>query len=133
MLDLINQLKKEHAEIKDSLKKIEQMDLYRKEARNELMKVKGLFLQHLKKEDEEVYPKLKMASSNDEDLMHMLNYFEDDAKLISKFTSIFFDRHFNKHSSEGFQMEFRVICSTLLNRIEIEEEIFFPEYDKLFR
>jgi predicted restriction endonuclease len=133
MLDIINELKKEHAKIKESFKTIEKMGLFHKDARKELIKVKDLFLEHLKKEDEEVYPRLKIASSNDEHLMQILNYFEDEAKLISKFTNIFFNKHSKQSSSEGFQREFKVIHSILLKRIEKEEELFLSEYEKLFK
>jgi hypothetical protein len=54
------------------------------------------------------------------------------AKFISKFAFIFFDKYSLWHASaEGFQREFNLIYSTLMKRVEKEEEILFPEYEKL--
>jgi iron-sulfur cluster repair protein YtfE (RIC family) len=130
--EFVNELKKEHAEIRESLNKIDQIGHFTKEARVELMFVKDYFLRHLEKEDGEVYPRLKEASLQDENLKNIFQYFEDEEKLISKFALIFFDKYSSRDAiSDGFQREFNLIYSTLMKRIEKEEEILFPEYEKL--
>jgi hemerythrin superfamily protein len=132
MSDYIIELKKEHAELRESLNKIDQIGHFTKETRVELMIVKDYFLRHLEKEDGEVYPRLKKASLQDEDLKNIFQHFEDEAKLISEFAFIFFDKYSSRDaSSDGFQREFNLIYSTLMKRIEKEEEILFPEYEKL--
>jgi predicted restriction endonuclease len=131
MPEFIDDLKKEHAEIKDSLQEISEMDLHSKEARSKLMEMKEIFINHIQKEDDEMYPRLKEASSDDEHLMNVLKYFEDEIKLISQFVSIFFNKFSNKTASEGFEREFRLISSTLIKRIDQEEEVFFPEYENM--
>ncbi len=130
MSEFIDSLRIEHAAIKESLKKISAMDLSSKEARSELIRIKEVFVEHLQKEDDEMYPLLKRASSSDEQLMSILQYMEEEIKLISKFVFIFFDRYSQKTDHAGFDREFSLICSTLIKRIEKEEEVFFPEYEK---
>jgi hemerythrin superfamily protein len=78
-----------------------------------------------------MYPRLKEASASDEQLMNILKYMEDEIKLISQFVFIFFDKFSKKTDSVGFDREFSLICSTLIKRIEKEEEVFFPEYEKI--
>jgi iron-sulfur cluster repair protein YtfE (RIC family) len=132
MSAFINELKNEHAEIKNSLDKIHQIGHFTKETRVELMIVKDYLFRHLGKEDGEVYTKLKEASFKDEDLKNIFQYFEDESELISKFAFIFFDKYSSRDASAlGFQREFNLIYSTLMKRIEKEEEILFPEYEKL--
>ena len=131
MTDFIDSLRQEHAAIKDSLKRISTMDLDSREARIKLMKVKEIFINHIKKEDEVMYPRLKEASSSDEHLMNILKYMEDEIELISQFVFIFFDKYSKKNASHGFEREFSLICSTLITRIEKEEAVFFPEYEKM--
>jgi iron-sulfur cluster repair protein YtfE (RIC family) len=132
MSEFVSDMKKEHVEIKNSLDKIDHMGHFTKETRVELMMIKDYLLKHLEKEDGEVYARLKKASLNDQHLKNILQYFEDEAKLISKFAVIFFNKYSSRDAfSDGFQREFNLIYSTLLKRIEKEEEILFPEYEKL--
>jgi len=131
MSEFVDSLRQEHAEIKGSLNRLAAMDFNNKEARIMLMEVKEIFINHIKKEDDVMYPRLKEASSSDENLMHILKYMEDEIELISKFVFIFFDKYSKKSSSDGFEREFSLICSTLITRIEKEEAIFFPEYEKI--
>jgi iron-sulfur cluster repair protein YtfE (RIC family) len=132
MSEFVSDLKKEHVEIRNSLDKIDQIGHFTKETRVELVMVKDYLLKHLEKEDGEVYARLKETSLNDEHLKNILQYFEEEAKLISKFAVIFFDKYSSRHAlTDGFQREFNLIYSTLLKRIEKEEEILFPEYEKL--
>jgi hypothetical protein len=130
--EFVNELKREHAEIKNSLDKIDHIGHFTKETRFEVEMVKDHLLKHLKKEDKEVYTRLKKASLNDKHLEYILQYFEDEAKLISGFAVIFFDKYSSRDvSSDGFRREFNLIYSTVMKRIEQEEEILFPEYEKL--
>ena len=131
MSEFIDSLRKEHDAIKESLMKISSMDLSSKEARNDLLKIQEVFTRHLQKEDDEMYPRLKEASSSDEQLMSILRYMEDEIKLISQFVFIFFDKYSKRADTVGFDREFSLICSTLIKRIEKEEEVFFPEYEKI--
>jgi hemerythrin superfamily protein len=133
MSDFIYELKQEHSQIRVSLQEISSMDLHSKEARKKLLEMKALFINHIKKEDEEIYPKLKEVSSNDAQFMNILNYLESEIRLISQFVSIFFDRVPDKKASQGLNREFSLISSTLIKRIDHEEEIFFPEYEKISR
>jgi len=131
MSEFIDSLRKEHDEIKASLMKISSMDLSSKDARLQLSIIQEVFIKHLQKEDDEMYPRLKEASSSDEQLMNILKYMEDEIKLISQFVFIFFDKFSKKTDSVGFDREFSLICSTLIQRIEKEEKVFFPEYEKM--
>ena len=132
MSEFISDLKIEHVEIRHSLDNIDQIGHFNKDTRIELVKVKDHLLKHLQKEDDEVYARLKRASLNDEHLKNILHYFEDEAKLISRFVAIFFDKYASRNvSADGFRREFNLIYSTVRKRIEQEEEILFPEYEKL--
>ena len=106
MSAFIDSLREEHAEIKESLMKISAMDLWSKEARLQLLKIQEVFINHLQKEDDEMYPRLKAASSSDEQLMSILKYMEDEIKLISQFVFIFFDKFSQKATPVGFDREF---------------------------
>jgi iron-sulfur cluster repair protein YtfE (RIC family) len=130
MSDFINSLREEHTAIKESLNKIGSMDLSSKEARVRLADIREVFVKHLQKEDEEMYPKLKELALSDEQLKSILQYMEEEIKLITQFVLIFFDKYSKKTKQAGFDREFSLICSTLIKRIEKEEELFFPEFEK---
>ncbi len=132
MSNYINELKKEHVEIKKALDRIDDIGHFTKAVRVELMIIREHFLVHLTKEDSDIYPKLQKASLEDEELKNMFQFFQEEAELISKFVRIFIDRYSSRNASaDGFQREFNMIYSVLLKRIENEEEILFPEYEKL--
>jgi len=131
--EFIEELRKEHTEIRDSLLQISNMDLFSEEARSRLIEVRDLLVEHLQKEDQEMYPRLKEASLEDEHFQDILNYLEGEIKLISQFVFIFFDKYSKKSSPAGIEREFNLISSTLIKRIEKEEEFFFPKYERMSR
>ncbi len=133
MSELIDDLKKEHAEMKESLRELSRMDLSSKAAKKRLMQVRETFIEHIHKEDREIYPRLKQESAGDGQLLSVLTYLEEEIELISKFVFIFFDKFSKKQSFPGLEREFHLICSTLIKRIEKEEELFFPEFEKISR
>ncbi len=58
MSALIEEFKREHSEIVDALKEVEELGIFTKEGQAKLMSVKSTLLGHLDEEDEKIYPVL---------------------------------------------------------------------------
>ncbi len=58
MSPLIEEFKREHSGILDTLKEVRELGINTKKGRAKLMSVKESLLEHLKKEDEKFYPVL---------------------------------------------------------------------------
>ena len=66
MSKLVDELKKEHSVIVETLNKVKNLGFVSEEGQNILLAVKKNLLAHLKKEDEQLYPFLKNAAENEE-------------------------------------------------------------------
>lgn len=72
-MNLIAQFKEDHDQISEIFSEVIQYGISLEEAKNRLKKLRKLLTDHLKKEDECMYPILERASEFDEDLRKKLN------------------------------------------------------------
>jgi hypothetical protein len=84
MSKLIDEFKNDHEEILEIGAKIMKRGITSREGQDILSTAKVKLLEHLKKEDERLYPALFKASEKNNDLKWTLDTFANDMKSISK-------------------------------------------------
>lgn len=131
MSKLVEELGKEHAVIAETLGKVKSLGLTSEEGQNTLLAAKNGLLEHLKKEDEQLYPVLKNAAESDADLERTLDTFAKDMNEISKAALEFFDKYSTGGSGMEFAKDLGRLFTTLSQRIRKEENILYQKYDEL--
>lgn len=131
MTKLTRNLKAQHKEIVEKLDKVRQLGIGSKEAQQLLISAKELLLNHLHKEDAELYPVLRQKAASDETLKRTMNIFAKDMESISKTAIEFFAKYSNGNSGLEFSRDFGRLFTTLGGRISKEENILYKAYENL--
>ena len=132
MTELIEELKKEHADIIDLLDRVKELGVISQEGRAILLSAKTRLLAHLQKEDEKLYPVLRREAENNRWLKLNVEIFAADMDTISKTAIDFFEKYSDDDTGLEFFKDSLRLFTTLRGRIGKEERILYAEYDKLF-
>jgi hemerythrin-like domain-containing protein len=136
-MDLIAQLKEEHVQI---VRLFEETESYASgknpngsNLNSSMNEWKEVLIQHLKLEDEALYPKFKNSES--EECKNLGEKFSEEMSTISKAALVFFDKYNSTESSdlinnEEFVNELAEIINVIKKRVEVEETILFPAFGK---
>lgn len=130
---LIEELKKEHAEIVATLKEVKKLGILSKEGQDKLMSVEASLLAHLEIEDDQMYPALQKEAEQNKDLKNTLDLFAMDMDNVSKVVQDFFDKYSEELSGEELQKDFETLYTALRKRISNEEESLYEEYEYMKR
>ncbi|TAN60490.1 hemerythrin domain-containing protein [bacterium] len=129
---LIEDLKKEHAEVAGLLKEVKRLGIGSREGKAKLLLAKDGLLSHLKKEDEQLYPVLKKESEKNEELKRTLEIFAHEMEGISGAVLNFFEKYSGSAPSGlEFAKDLGGIFVGLETRIRREENILYREYEKI--
>ena len=132
MSALIEELKKEHLEIVAALNEAKEFGILSREGQTKLMSVKAVFLEHLKKEDEQLYPALTNEAESHKDIKNTLDLFSMDMENVSKIVLELFDKCSGEEAlGMDFQREFEDLLVALNKRIRNEEDLLYEEYEKM--
>jgi len=139
MNGLVRQLKEEHktiiysfgtilSNIKDE--KVENFDVV-----DSFRELRTVLVSHLDVEDKLLYPKL--ASSEHEDAKELGKKFSDEMMGITKVVIAFFDKYGHAAAPKlrqdaEFNKEVVALVDAVKDRIDKEEKILFPVYDKYY-
>ncbi len=130
---LIEELKKEHAEIVTTLGEVKKLGILSKEGQDKLMSVEASLLAHLEIEDDQLYPVLRKEAEQNKDLKNTLDLFAMDMDNVSKVVRDFFDKYSEELSGEELSKDFENLYTALSKRISNEEESLYEEYDYMKR
>lgn len=129
MADFIRELTEEHKVLLDMLEGFKRgQGITGKEWKEKLFAAKELFIEHLKKEDESLYPELLSASELDPDLEKTVQEFIDDMRRISAMTLAFLDKYHENSGGTAFIRDFAELEINLKKRISQEEMVLYPQY-----
>ncbi len=131
MSELIEGFKREHSEIIDALKEVEELGILSKEGQAKLMSVKETLHEHLKEEDEKFYPVLLKEAEQNKKLKEELEVFAKDWKNVSRVVFGFFDKYYKGILGTDLLWDFETLFMVLRARIKNEEEILYDEYEKI--
>lgn len=128
---LIGNLKNEHEKIVNALTQAREAGFSNEECFERLREVKLALVAHLAEEDAHLYPTLFEAAKTDTALKSTLGIFAQDMHEVSRQVLAFFEKYEDGGSGVEFASDFGRLYALLDQRIRKEEEILYPEYDKL--
>ncbi len=131
MSALIDEFKKDHSEIIDTLKEIKELGVLSEEGQAKLISAKESLLEHLKKEDERLYPVLRKEAEHNEKLKELLDVFAVDMENVSKVVMEFFDKYSEEVVDSAVTGAFEELFAAFRNRIRNEEDILYEEHEKI--
>ncbi len=131
MSALIDEFKKDHSEIIDTLKEIKELGVLSEEGQAKLISAKESLLEHLKKEDELLYPVLKKEAEHNEKLKELLDVFAKDLENVSRVVMDYFDKYSEEVIVSAVTDEFEHLFAAFRNRIRHEEDILYEEHEKI--
>ncbi len=131
MSALIEKFKKEHSEIIEALKEVEELGILTKEGQAKLMSVKAALLEHLKEEDEKFYPILWKEAEQNKKLKEELDIFAKDFENVSKVVLEFFDRFDKGVLGTRLLWDFETLIMVLRSRIMNEEIFLYGYFEKV--
>lgn len=142
MSKLIEELKSDHTELKQTLKLAADFRRPAMESVDLLHRVKATLLEHLEKEDRELYPRLQSAAASDPVLRSLLGSFGKEMELIVPQALEFFARYDDPdavtdkiRSNVQYAVQFGADLERLIGllglRIGREERTLYPQYDRV--
>lgn len=111
------------------LNEIVRLGIGGEEAQKVLRKMKSDLIEHLKKEDEFLYPAFKKKAAHRKELQRLLETAPRDMEAITHFADEFFEKYASGGSGLEFEGDLKILMATVRNRILNEENIFFEEYE----
>lgn len=133
-MGLVEELQQEHEYISQLLGDVQQKGIASEEGKNELFRVKEKLLEHLRKEDERLYPPLQDYAKNDAQFKDTLNWYISQMAEISKKAMEFFNKYENvNENSTEFYKDVGELIALLKSRISKEEMILFKKYNEVAR
>jgi hemerythrin len=133
MSTLIEEFKREHSKIIETLKEVKELDIHTKKGKARLMSVKASLLEHLKEEDEKFYPVLRKEAEQNKELKEELEIFAKDWGNVSSVAFEIFDKYDKGVLEEEGSWDFETLFTTLRHRMKNEEDFLYGEYDKIDR
>ncbi|MBT3878276.1 MAG: hemerythrin domain-containing protein [Candidatus Scalindua sp.] len=131
MSALIEEFKKEHSEIIAILKEVKKLGIHSEEGRAKLMSAKEYLLEHLHKENEQLYPVLRKSAEHNKTLKNELDIFAMDPAYVSRVVLEFFDKYSGGVTDKDFKINFESLVASLNARIRNEEEALYQEYEEI--
>ncbi len=131
MSALIEEFKKEHSVIMAILNEVKKLGIHSEEGRSKLISAKGYLLEHLNKENEQLYPVLKKEAEHNKNLQNELDIFALEPEYLSRVVLEFFDDYSGGAIDKDFQINFESLYAALNARIRNEEESLYQEYEEI--
>ena len=132
MSDLIAELRMEHLDLSVSFGNLKNVDIASEEGRRELQIIKATLLSHLRKENEQLYPKLREAAFNNLKLQETIDWFTRDTARILAVLILFLDKYASGGPRMAFRRDYNRLNTILNALISQEEKIIYEEYQKEF-
>ena len=133
MSELIEEFKRDHAEIMAMLNEVKELGILSKEGQAKLISIKEHLLAHLKKEDEKLYPAIRKEAEDNEKLRNTLDLFTLDMEMVSSVVQGFFDKYSEGEIDGNFSENFERLSVALSTRIRNEEDALYEEYEEINR
>ncbi len=131
MAALIEEFKREHSEIIEKLKEVEELGIITKKGHDKLMLLIVNLAKHLRHEDERLYPVLRKASEHNNKLKEILSFFINGLGTIHEEIMRFVIKYNIGAIDNNYQREYERLFGALRKRIKYEENILYDEYNML--
>lgn len=131
MAGLISDLQAQHAGLLSVLDLAKTLGGGSAETQELLCSARTSLLDHLRKEDTELYPVLRTAAAKDAAIKETLDLFATDMAEISKMAIAFFKKCERAGTDHDLAKDFGLLLAKLRSRIRREEELLYPLYGKV--
>ena len=131
MNELIKELKAEHQQLTMILQKVKKLGIITSETKMLLSESKQSLLDHIKKEDDLLYPVMYQQAEHDPKLAVILKIFGQDLEKLAAQVLAFYEKYEQESKETDFSKDFTQFFATLSNRIGKEESILFKEYEQI--
>lgn len=131
MTPLIRSLRNDHRVIVSILTKSKDPSLAMKERTAFLLTAKTLLFEHIKKEDAELYPTLREASTAENNAKEMADEFVFGMETLGKIVTDFFEQNSEDLSDLQRNPDYSKIMKLLEIRIKKEESTLYNLYDQI--
>ena len=132
-LSLSDELRREHIDVMKMLEEMKAAVHHSDDKRMHVIEVMDGLLNHLRKEDELLYPVLTAAAAADRRLAKLLEISSRDMDEISRIAADLFSIPREKQSDTAFFRNLGGFIALIRQRVMKEEAILFPEYDRLVK
>ncbi len=131
MSKLVDELVADHKVMAEIMNKVKTLGIGSQEGQKLLLSAKTRLLDHLKKEDRELYPVLNAAAENDAYLKSTLDIFAKDMDEITNNWMAFFKKYAAGGSGIEFGKEFGKLSGQYSQRVGKEERVLYTKYNEL--
>jgi hypothetical protein len=131
MSELIEEFKIEHSKILALLNEVKKLGIHSDEGRAGLISAREYLLEHLNKENEQLYPVLRKKAEHNKNLQNELDIFAIDPDYLTRVAIEFFDEYSGGDTDKDFQINFESLIASLNARIRNEEEALYHEYEEI--
>jgi hypothetical protein len=131
MSELIEEFKVEHSKILALLNEVKKLGIHSEEGRSRLISAKESLVEHLNKENEQLYPVLRKEAEHNKTLQNELDIFAIEPEYLTRVVLEFFDDYSGGAIDKDFQINFESLYAALNARIRNEEEALYQEYEKI--
>ena len=133
MSDLIVNFIEDHKIILDALNSSKALKINTPQGRKELEKARNTLLNHLKQEDELMYPELFREAGRNENLKTILDIFAREMDEITGFAVDFFNKAASGADNLDYMKKFGRLTALLKDRMRKEETLLYKEYEKIMK
>lgn len=133
MSELVSELKQEHKDITAILLELKKIGATSSNGMELLAKSKTLLLNHLSKEDKQLYPPLHEKAKSDFSFKVTLDTFGAEMEKITEFVLNFYKKYTNQNTinKAEFVNDISKFISALKSRIMKEEIAIYKAFEKL--
>lgn len=131
MSELVRELKNDHVEVFALLNSLKGAEINTEDAQQTVKLIRQMLSAHLKREDKEFYPRLRLAAQFDGALKNILTLFAADMDVVAQTTLLFLAKYAHGGVQLDFAKELGRILVTLRTRMNKEEQILYDKYDQL--
>jgi iron-sulfur cluster repair protein YtfE (RIC family) len=128
---LIDELKSEHKALLAQLDAAREVNLDPVAFKRAAVRCKALLLAHLGKEEKRFYPAIEKAALTDARVNAILSLFRDDLMAVGALANAFFERVESAREGEDLTQAFSELAAKLRSRIAKEENLLYPEFERL--
>ena len=131
MSGFIDEFRIEHLKIMQGLMQVKALGVSSREGQKMLRAARKMLLEHLKKEDELLYPALRNAAGRNPELQLTLDVMEADLREVTRIAIDFFDTYTEDSRGLAFFTDFGKLFMTLQERVIKEDKFLFSQLGKI--
>lgn len=131
MDDYIKNWKSEHVAIMNFLDFAVTLDICSKAGQEKMREAKNMILNHLKSEDEILYPMVKKVARERVSMERLLEIYSKEMDELAPKVLAFFKRYEDDPAASGLSSELNELIALLKVRIHKEENIFIKQYEDI--